>query len=590
MTRIAAKLSVLAIAASLIAVSGRAQLTKLDWKLTTVGKVRQVLTNQGALNKASTRFPGLINCEFPPGSGEEHLYQGGIWVGGLTEAGDTAVSCSQSHYGYNEFYPSAAPWDTIWAVTKGDTANVPYWPGYVAVSDQDFVCRYSDDNLTNIPDHKSLGIDIIQTTYSWGSGQLDEFLLHTYYIIFRKTPPKDAYIAFWMHGSTGTINCGDNFIDEYTYYMPQFHMMAEEDSPGFCDGQAYSPVAFSIMNQSDPSLRWSFNYYEHETLPARDATMYTAMASNNIMPDRLDPSRAHIIMGFGPFEPKKGDTVKVVMAEILGAGMKGVLKNAAYLDFLKSKNFRVPSPPPRPVLRAITRNNGVLLDWAPQQGSGNPETYSDPYRGDTVSQPFAGYRLYKSTKSVNGPWTMLADYGMIGDPSSSQTGIQHSYSDAGLLNNIEYYYSITAYSKPDKVINFPAQESSVSANAMQVVPGTAPPSTVGQVAVVPNPYRGDVPYSSYNPPWEKPSGSRPWWMEQDRRIQFINLPRSCDIRIYTLAGDLVNTIYHQDASKGYEDWNLTSSVGQAVSSGLYLFTCEDRTNGQVQVGKFVIIK
>jgi len=125
---------------------------------------------------------------------------------------------------------------------------------------------------------------------------------------------------------------------------------------------------------------------------------------------------------------------------------------------------------------------------------------------------------------------------------------------------------------------------------MQVVPGTAPPSTVGQVAVVPNPYRGDVPYSSYNPPWEKPSGSRPWWMEQDRRIQFINLPRSCDIRIYTLAGDLVNTIYHQDASKGYEDWNLTSSVGQAVSSGLYLFTCEDRTNGQVQVGKFVIIK
>jgi hypothetical protein len=590
MTRCTTILGAAALAACLVTVPAGAQLTKLDWKLTTVGKVRQVLTNQGTLNKASTRFPGLINCEFPPGSGEEHLYQGGFWVGGITAAGDTAVSVTQSHFGYNEFYPTSASWDTIWVGSKGDTLDIPYWPKYVPVSDQDFVCRYSDDNLTNIPDHNPMGIDIIQTTYSWGSGQLDEFLLHTYYIVFRKTPPQHTYLAFWMHGSAGTINCGDNFIDEYTLYVPQYHLMAEEDSPGFCDGQAYSPVAFSVMSPTDPSLKWSFNYYEHETLPARDPTMYAAMSGGNIMPDRLDPSRAHIIMGFGPFEPNKGDTIKVVMAEILGNGMKGVLKNAAYLDFLKSKSFRVPSPPPRPTLRAATRNNGVLLNWTPQPGPDNPETYTDPYRGDTVSQPFAGYRLYKSTKSINGPWTLLADYGVLNEPSSSQTGIQHSYADAGLLNNIEYYYSITAYSKPDKVINFPAQESSVSANAMEVVPGTAPPSTVGQVAVVPNPYRGDVPYSSYNPPWEKPSGSRPWWMEQDRRIQFTNLPQSCDIKIYTLAGDLVNTIRHADVNKGYEDWNLTSSVGQAVSSGIYLFTCEDLASGKVQVGKFVIIK
>jgi hypothetical protein len=79
-------------------------------------------------------------------------------------------------------------------------------------------------------------------------------------------------------------------------------------------------------------------------------------------------------------------------------------------------------------------------------------------------------------------------------------------------------------------------------------------------------------------------------MEQDRRVQFINLPERCEIRIYTLAGDLVDTIYHENPSRGYEDWNLTSSVGQAISSGLYLFTVEDKNNNQVQVGKFVVIK
>ena len=79
-------------------------------------------------------------------------------------------------------------------------------------------------------------------------------------------------------------------------------------------------------------------------------------------------------------------------------------------------------------------------------------------------------------------------------------------------------------------------------------------------------------------------------MEQDRRIQFINLPAQCQIKIYTLAGDLVNTLDHTDATRGYEDWNLTSSIGQAISSGIYLFTVEDMTNAKVQVGKFVIIK
>ncbi|NIA09961.1 MAG: hypothetical protein GWP10_09580, partial [Nitrospiraceae bacterium] len=114
--------------------------------------------------------------------------------------------------------------------------------------------------------------------------------------------------------------------------------------------------------------------------------------------------------------------------------------------------------------------------------------------------------------------------------------------------------------------------------------------TIGKVAVVPNPYRGDIAYNIYNPPWEKPGGTRARWMEQDRRIQFINLPAQCEIKIYTLAGDLVATIPHNDPNKGYEDWNLTSFAGQAISSGIYLFAAKDSKTGDVQLGKFVIIK
>lgn len=566
-----------------------AQFTKLDWRMTTAGKVRQVITNMGTFSKGRTKFPGLINAEFPPGSREEHLYQGGIWIGAITPTGDTLVSQTEAHFTPSEFYPSSNNWDTIWTGLKGDTLHIPYWPNYQCISDQDFVCRYSDYNLLNIDNHVPLNLDVTQTTYSWSSGQLDEFLLYKYYITPKKFPLKDCYIGFWMHSAIGTIDASDNFIDEYTHYYPAYHMGLAEDSPGGNDGTAISPVGFSVLSPVNNVQKWTFKYYEHEELPNTDPECYREMASGTIMPDRIERARAHIITAFGPFTVAVGDTVVVEMGEIFGYGLQDALKNAAYLQFLKSKNFQVPAPPPRPVLRVTTASHEVSLDWKPMAGVTNPEDYTDANRGDTVSRPFEGYRLYKSTKSSEGPWTLLAEYDVI-DDIGYNAGLQYSYKDIGLLNNVEVYYTLTAFSKADNVINFPSQETSLAANMKVVVPGTAPPATVGQVAAVPNPYRGDIAYNSYNPPWERPQGNRPWWMEQDRRIQFINLPPQCQIKIFTLAGDLVNTIEHADANRGYEDWNLTSSIGQAIASGIYLFTVEDRANANVQVGKFVIIK
>jgi len=141
-------------------------------------------------------------------------------------------------------------------------------------------------------------------------------------------------------------------------------------------------------------------------------------------------------------------------------------------------------------------------------------------------------------------------------------------------------------------------ESGVALSRKVVIPGTQVPETVGDIYVVPNPYRGDLDYSAYKPPWEKPDPLRNQqnlpgknrWTEFDRRMQFVNVPSPAEIRIYTLAGDLVNTLYHDNPQVGIKDWNLTSKVGQTVASGIYLFTVEDKKNGKVQVGKFVIIK
>jgi len=175
-------------------------------------------------------------------------------------------------------------------------------------------------------------------------------------------------------------------------------------------------------------------------------------------------------------------------------------------------------------------------------------------------------------------------------------GLKYEYVDMGLLNNLEYYYSVTSFTKPDAISGFPSIESFVNISGKEVIPGTGSPESVGNVAVVPNPYRGDTYYHHYNPPWEKGSYKDPSstsglgiWMEQDRRIQFINLPSPSTIKIYTLAGDVIRELKHSDPSRGFIDWNLTSSVGQTIASGLYMFSVQDE-KGSLQVGKFVIIK
>ncbi|GBD92508.1 hypothetical protein BMS3Abin05_00080 [bacterium BMS3Abin05] len=574
-----------------------AQWTHLDWKMHNVGKVRQVIVNTGALNAIDANgfskygYPGLINCEFPPNSDEEHIFKAGFWVGAITDAGDTLVSVTKTHFTPDEFYPTNAAWDTIWVVSKGDTVNIPYWPDYVGVSDQDFVCRYSDYNVLNIKNHTPLYLEVIQTSYAWSSPPLNEFIVYRYSIIPKKLNLNKVFISIWLHGEVGNIRAAENYIDEYSLYFPKYQMIVDEDAKGGDDGDAISPIGMEILSPRDSTLRWSFKWYTHEGLAAlaRDPNRYRDMSGGEIMQDRMEPARAHMVLSFGPFERVKvGDTLHFEMAEVFGYGMKDMMKNAKYLEFLRAKKYRVPSPPPKPFLKLTIKSHEVHLSWKPTDHD-NPETYQDSYRGDNETVPFEGYRLYKSTQSITGPWTLLAEYDLPNDVYGSNTGLEHDYTDVGLLNNMEYYYSVTAFSKPDTVTHFPSQESSVDANARVVIPGTGPPKSLGKVIVVPNPYRGDADYNAYNPEWEKNPPGRPW-MEQDRRVQFINLPARCEIKVYTLAGDLVTTILHNDPDRGYEDWNLTSHQGQAISSGIYLFTVKETQNNNIQVGKFVVIK
>jgi len=144
-------------------------------------------------------------------------------------------------------------------------------------------------------------------------------------------------------------------------------------------------------------------------------------------------------------------------------------------------------------------------------------------------------------------------------------------------------------------------ETSPNINAVRVFPGTpvnenfTSSAEEFQVGVYPNPYR-------VNAAWD---GT----LESERKIYFYNLPARAEVRVYTIAGDIVGEFTHDSNTYsgdigwfsnfsddprvlpgGEHAWDLQSNANQILTSGLYLYSVKDLTSGEVQTGKIVIIK
>jgi hypothetical protein len=69
-------------------------------------------------------------------------------------------------------------------------------------------------------------------------------------------------------------------------------------------------------------------------------------------------------------------------------------------------------------------------------------------------------------------------------------------------------------------------------------------------------------------------------------MEFIHLPDMATVRIYTLSGDLVQTL--QSEGSGTLVWNMLSNNGQGIAPGLYYYNVESSVG--TRVGKFAVIK
>jgi len=166
---------------------------------------------------------------------------------------------------------------------------------------------------------------------------------------------------------------------------------------------------------------------------------------------------------------------------------------------------------------------------------------------------------------------------------------------------VEYYVAVTSYDRgiPSNDLNFLETGRDADANMRVFFPGTLASEDMDNIKVVPNPYIGRSKFDGRLENDEKG--------DKSRRLWFINLPQKCTVRIYTLAGDLVQTLHHDGAdmtdivtisraatqgiaAEGMHSWNLLSKHNQIIAPGVYLFSVENKADDKIKVGKFVIIK
>ena len=274
--------------------------------------------------------------------------------------------------------------------------------------------------------------------------------------------------------------------------------------------------------------------------------------------------------------------------------------------------YILPAPPPNPNMHVEVESKKATLYWQK-----NAELFIDPISRE---KDFEGYKIYGATKTDNdslGEFSLLLEVDLENNIgyntgfSVVQIVDENNEPDSIFINDAYYhykfenidikdgwlnYYSITAYDRGDPNANLESLESSIYSNRVYIYPGSKAISESiweGMPSVYPNPYKGQALWDGYS--------------SRGKMIWFRNLPNKAEIRIFSLAGDLVDILQHDESYKG-EDilninsknnpkmaggehaWDMVTMYDQAAASGLYLFTVENKFTGEFKEGKFLIIK
>ena len=648
-------------------------------KFTRIGNIAITVTNFGSIGHGFRLWPQQPSMQYPRGSGIEHLFVGGLWVGagsdgagGGTRVTTGAVDVSSIRTGVSEGFEFTTGTDSR-VLERSSLPDDPFYDPK-AISHQDFLADFTDVNTINpnqnnepIPNHNPLGINVHLETYAFNFSFADNFVIFNYTIrntnkysldsiyvglwadlVVRNTnvTPPTTGSPFYSHGGLGYI---DSLHMAYAYdydgdggLADNYAAMKFLGSTPFESQTIYN--AWQFRNSGDPT------YFSPFSDPDRYAKMSVGLVPVQII-NMPKPSNFMTLISVGPYSRiAGGDSINVVFA-VMAAKKKtaspttddspaqkvnlllasewsqrtynGEDRNGngiqdageRWTNSGQPKRYFLPAPPDAPHVKIIPKDKTVEIFW-----DNASEASVDPISNQ---KDFEGYRIYGTpvgfdltvSQNILSNLILLGDFDSSIDKIGYNTGFGHvrlstpvqfppdttrftyKFVVPQLLNGWQYGFAVTAYDSGDATTNLQSLESSKLQTLHRVVPGTLANQKMDrQVGVYPNPYY-----------------ARAYWdggAERSRKLYFNNLPAHAEIRIYTLVGDLVDQLDHdadtynasdirwfqtfsdgsQQLAGGEHAWDLITKKDQAIATGLYLFTVKNKDTGEIQRGKFLVVK
>lgn len=430
------------------------------------GDIWMNVTNLGVMGNPWKTLSTDPSCQYPPGSGIEHLWGGGIWVGAMI--GEDPTPRVSTAFEQLEFRPSTLPIDTIYESYEGFPGSERYFnddgdidgsgkplideeiqdgrdndgdglvdEDFGAISQQMFTCVYRDDTpeaLNTYPEHVPMGLEITQKSFAWGIPGSDNFIGIEYII---KNDGRhdlhDVYLGFFYDADVGPV--GDDF-----YWRDDRAGLVEVDTTlgsvvegGGCsvkprdvslvisethdgDGdQGRAPGWIGAMllghdidldaRRAPPKVGFT-SYrlvsggaaYENCGDPRNDFQRYDLLSSNLIgCPEghltAEEDADYRTFFGTGPFkELKRGDSLTLQIAFVVGEGRQGLIENAVAAEQIYYGEYRDLDNNPRTGTNGeetcLTRHPGdppSMFDMV--RHCGLDESYYLGYRPEQITAP-----------------------------------------------------------------------------------------------------------------------------------------------------------------------------------------------------------
>jgi hypothetical protein len=275
---------------------------------------------------------------------------------------------------------------------------------------------------------------------------------------------------------------------------------------------------------------------------------------------------------------KKGDFLtKAQKDQLIGTGLDSLCKTASKASRLWKASgvkygkgtFKVDFPPPAPNLTANSAIGKTSVTWGDQAEKAGAfkcyRVYKNYWRNPTLKDP------------CDTSFVLLKDNIPAGTRLLEDTDVTAGES---------YYYYVTAVGtngvESNPLYNRMGALKTGTDRLKESITKNRLPDMAGwknNVVVVPNPYhaRGLSRYQSTT------------------KLNFFNLPAYCNIHVYTMTGDKVQTIPHKTAT-GEQNWDRQETLDTtAIVSGIYLFVVEElnasgEATGESTIGKFIVVK